>query len=84
MDTGVIVALLTALGAGTVLGKLVDGIVDWLKGRHGKEQTAWEQRDAEASFRRRVQEVLHETRRYAHTKADIPYGDMPKVPKKDD
>jgi len=83
MDSGTLIALLTALGAGTVLGKLIDGIVGWLKGRHGAEQTAWEQRDAEARYRRLIEEALHETRRYAHNECGVPYDDLPEVPARD-
>lgn len=82
MDTGTVIALLTALGAGTVLGKLIDGIVNWAKGRHGREQTAWEQRDEEARFRRLMEEALHETRRYMHRECGIPYEQMPEIPKR--
>lgn len=54
--------VLTALGAGAILLKIVESVIAWATGRHGREQSAWEQRDREASARRKLEETLHRTR----------------------
>ena len=74
-----LVALLTALGVGSVLTKLVDGIVAWVRGRHDRDQSAHERLDIEIQYRRRVEETLHETRRQLH-KHGVAYEDMPAWP----
>lgn len=80
MDSGMIVALISALGIGTVLSKLVEGLVNWVRGRTDREQTAWEQRDDQARKRRQAEESLHGHRRWTHYNCDIPYDEMPSLP----
>lgn len=53
---------LSLLGAGAVLLEVVKAFIGWLTGRHGREQDAWTQRDAEAKARRMLEEALHRTR----------------------
>lgn len=56
MEIGAITAVLGALGAGAILTKLVESIIQWATGKQGREQTAWEQRDREAKARRMLEE----------------------------
>ncbi|PYG00150.1 hypothetical protein SAMN05216184_10489 [Georgenia satyanarayanai] len=76
---GEIAVLATAFGLGTILTKLVDRLLDRRKGRIQDEQTAWEQRDAEARQRRRLEEALHETRQMLADHG-VDYDDMPTWP----
>lgn len=43
MDPTTVVAILTALGVGGVLGEIVRGVVGWLTGRQGRERAALRQ-----------------------------------------
>lgn len=54
---------ISTLGAGAILIKLVEAIIDRFKGRQQREQTAWQQRDAEAKARRALEEYAHILRR---------------------
>ena len=56
MEIGTITAILGALGAGAILAKLVEGIIQWATGKQDREQNAWEQRDREARARRMLEE----------------------------
>lgn len=62
MQTPTIWTALTLLGAGAVLLEIVKALIGWITGRHGREQSAWIQRDAEARARRKLEEALHRTR----------------------
>jgi len=55
--------LLTAIGAGSIITKLVDNAVAWLKGRQAEERDAWAERDREAKARRILEEYAHALRR---------------------
>lgn len=55
--------LLTALGAGGIITKLVDNTVAWMKGRQAEERDAWAERDKEAKARRVLEEYAHRLRR---------------------
>ncbi len=55
--------LLTALGAGGIITKLLDNVVAWLKGRQAEERDAWAERDKEAKARRLLEEYAHRLRR---------------------
>lgn len=79
MELGDLAVLITALGVGSILTKLVDRLLDRRKGRLEAEQTAWEQRDAEARQRRRLEETLHATRHQLRDHG-VPYEDMPPWP----
>lgn len=46
MDTGTLVGLVGALGAGGIIAKLLDNVFAWFNGKTGKENNAWAQRDA--------------------------------------
>lgn len=65
MTTGEIIALLAALGMGGVLAKFVEAVIAYFQGRQKEEHNAWAERDKEASQRRALEELLHETRRVA-------------------
>ena len=80
MDLGEIALLVTALGVGGILTRLVDQLLDRRKGRQAAEQSAWEQRDREATRRRRLQEALHETRTGWHRETGKRFEDMPPWP----
>lgn len=56
METGMIVAIIGALGLGTILAKLSENIWAWVTGKTAREQTAWAQRDREAKARRQLEE----------------------------
>ena len=79
MDLGEIALLVTALGVGGILTRLVDQLLDRRKGRQAAEQSAWEQRDKEARQRRRLEEALHATR-YQLRDHGVAYEDMPPWP----
>ena len=86
MDLGEIALLVTALGVGGILTRLVDQLLDRRKGRQAAEQSAWEQRDramryrdAEARLRRRLEETLQATR-HELNRHGVPYEDMPPWP----
>lgn len=55
--------LLTALGAGGIITKLIDNVVAWAKGRQAEERDAWTERDREAKARRILEEYAHRLRR---------------------
>lgn len=63
MDAGTVIAFLTATGAGAILLKLVEGIVQWATGKSKREHDAWAQRDEEAQKRRLLEEYAHTLRR---------------------
>lgn len=71
--------LLSGLGIGGIVTKLVEKIFDQRRGRIQAEQTAWEQRDAEARRRRLLEEALHDTRECLR-RAGVAYEDMPAWP----
>lgn len=74
------VALLAgAFGIGTIVKGLIDRLLDRRKGRITEEQSAWERADAEARYRRKLEEALHETRRDLHC-LGVAYEDMPAWP----
>lgn len=58
-----IVTWVSALGAGAILLKLTEAIIERFTGKQGREQTAWGQRDAEAKKRRLLEEYAHLLRR---------------------
>ncbi|MHA7620231.1 hypothetical protein ACX12M_17095 [Cellulosimicrobium cellulans] len=72
--------LLTAIGAGGIITKLVDNTVAWLKGRQAEERDAWAERDKEARARRILEDALHRTRRIAADRGatDDELGPWPK------
>jgi len=72
--------LATALGIGPILDRLVQKIIGRRTGRMEKEQTAWQQRDAEARRRRVLEEALHEHRQCWHIQDGRRYDDMPPWP----
>jgi len=76
---GEIAALVTALGVGSIITRLVDRLLERRSGRIEQEQSAWEQRDAEARQRRRLEEALHQTRQLLHERG-VDYDDMPEWP----
>lgn len=80
MDLGEIALLVTALGLGAILRDLMNRVLDRRKGKLEAEQSAWEQRDREASRRRRLQEALHETRTSWHQETGKRFEDMPPWP----
>lgn len=79
MTIGTVIGLAGAFGAGTILTKLVEKIFDHRAGRIAAEQSAWEQRDAEARKRRLLEETLHDTRECLR-RAGVRYEDMPAWP----
>lgn len=79
MELGDIAALATALGVGSIITKLIDRMLDRRHGRLEQEQSAWEQRDAEARQRRRLEETLHDTRQMLAERG-VDYDEMPPWP----
>ena len=79
MAIGDIALLISALGLGGIVTKLVEKIGDQRRGRIQAEQTAWDQRDAEARKRRLLEEALHDTRECLR-RAGVAYEDMPAWP----
>lgn len=79
MAIGDIALLISALGLGGIVTKLVEKIGDQRRGRIQAEQTAWDQRDAEARKRRLLEEALHDTRERLRS-AGVAYEDMPAWP----
>jgi len=79
MEVGDIINLAVGLGVGGILTKLVDRLLDRRQGRISEQQSAWEQRDREATRRRKLEEALHETRRCLHEHG-VPYRQMPPWP----
>ena len=79
MAIGDIALLISALGIGGIVTKLVEKIIDQRRGRIQAEQTAWDQRDAEARKRRLLEETLHDTRECLR-RAGVAYEDMPAWP----
>lgn len=77
---GDIAVLLTALGVGGIVTKMAGSWLDNRRGRHEKEQNAWQQRDAEAMHRRVLEEALHQHRSCWHRQDGRAYGDMPDWP----
>lgn len=70
---------LSLLGAGAVLLELVKALIGWVTGRHGREQSAWVQRDAEARARRKLEETLLRTR-LAAIRHGVPEDALPPWP----
>ena len=62
MSTPVIATILTALGAGAILLKLVEAVIQRIFGRQKREQSAWAQRDREAKARRMLEEYATDLR----------------------
>lgn len=77
---GDIAVLLTALGVGGIVTKLAESWMANRKGRHEKEQNAWQQRDTEARHRRILEEALHQHRTCWHRLDGRAYDDMPPWP----
>lgn len=68
-----------AFGTGAIVKGLIERLLDRRKGRIAEEQSAWERADAEARYRRKLEEALHETRRALHC-LGVTYEDMPAWP----
>ena len=79
------VAIIAALGGGVFVEKAVTGVYKWLTGGHERERDALQQAlgeaDAEAAYRRVLQETLSETRRVAFDRG-IRQEDLPPFPKR--
>lgn len=71
-----------SLGGGVILTKVVEAILDWAKGRHGKAQEGWRKFDTEATARRILVESLHE-HRLKMIEANLELPDYPTYPKTD-
>lgn len=80
MSIGDFAVLATAVGLGSILRTLLERLLDRRKGRIEQEQSAWEQRDAEARLRRRLEESLLEHRRGWHIETGRAFSDMPPWP----
>ena len=79
MTTPAIFTLLSALGAGAILLKLVEVVLQRLMGRQKREQDAWTQRDREARARRMLEEYAGDLRLLAREHG-IPREDIPAWP----
>lgn len=75
-----IIPLITALGLGTILPKLVQWVIDKITQRDEEERSAWRQRDIEAQLRRDYEEALHLTRTRWHRETGKDFEDMPPPP----
>lgn len=62
MSLPAIATILSTLGAGAILLKLVEAILQRLMGRQKREQDAWVQRDREARARRMLEEYAADLR----------------------
>jgi len=62
MTAPTIFTMLSALGAGAILLKLVEAVLQRLMGRQKREQDAWAQRDREAKARRMLEEYATDLR----------------------
>lgn len=71
-----------SLGGGVILTKVVDVIIDWIKGRPKESQKGWKLYDTEATARRILVESLHEHRLLMMEKGVEP-PDYPTYPKTD-
>lgn len=80
MDFGDILALLAALGVGGILTKTTETLFARYTGKSDREQSAWEQRDWEARYRRRLEEAYQQTRHCWHHETGKPYSEMPPWP----
>lgn len=56
MDSGTVIGLLTALGGGAILTKLVEALIGWIGGKPAREQSVWDRYDNEAKKRRMAEE----------------------------
>lgn len=57
-----IATIVTALGAGGILLKLIEAVIQRVLGKQKREQDAWSQRDKEAQARRRLEEYASDLR----------------------
>lgn len=79
MSLPAIATILSTLGAGAILLKLVEVTLQRLMGRQKREQDAWVQRDREARARRMLEEYAAVLRRQM-LETGIPYADLPAWP----
>src|SRR5699024_4538954 len=79
MSLPAIATILSTLGAGAILLKLVEAILQRLMGRQKREQDAWVQRDREARARRMLEEYSSILRRRL-LDAGVAYADLPVWP----
>lgn len=71
--------LATALGIGPILDRLAQKLIARRQGRMEKEQNAWQARDAEARYRRILEEALHQ-HRTQWLERGMAYEDLPPWP----
>jgi len=57
------ISWISALGAGAILLKLTEALIERFTGKQRREQNAWQQRDREARIRRLLEEYAHLLRR---------------------
>ena len=79
MSLPAIATILSTLGAGAILLKLVEVTLQRLMGRQKREQDAWVQRDREARARRMLEEYAAVLRRQM-LETGISYADLPTWP----
>lgn len=79
MSLPAIATILSTLGAGAILLKLVEVTLQRLMGRQKREQDAWVQRDREARARRMLEEYAAVLRRQM-LETGIPYANLPPWP----
>lgn len=80
MDWQTFASLAAAFGAGSVIARAVEVVVQWRRGKFASAQANWREMDRVSREKQLVLECLLTTRQLWHVEAGKAFEDMPELP----